>query len=132
MYLLQQRHLGCMQRWPGLVKTSVDSGMVAASSPTVFTVFLGRGICILLDTLVSNLNTSCPFLNLNFPVGRSHMEMNDGHCGDIHKQEILTRMWNMNFVLFRCSSKHILIMEPPPPPSPQFSLPRHVRKESLI
>ena len=35
-------------------------------SPTVLTVFLGRGICILLDTLASNFKTSCNFFNLNF------------------------------------------------------------------
>ena len=35
-------------------------------SPTVLTVFLGRGICILLDTLASNFKTSCHFFNLNF------------------------------------------------------------------
>lgn len=30
-------------------------------SPTVLTVFLGRGICILVDTLASNFKTSCHF-----------------------------------------------------------------------
>ena len=47
------------------------------------------------------------------------MEMNDGHWRAKHKQQILMPMRNMNFVLFRCPSKHILIMgkSPPPPPT---------------
>ena len=101
-------------------------------SPTVLTVFLGRGICILLDTLASNFKTSCHFFNLNFQLEEVIWKMNDGHWRAKHKQQILTPMRNMNFVLFRCPSKHILIMGKSSPPPNKFSLPRHVRKEGLI
>ena len=48
------------------------------------------------------------------------MEMNDGHWRAKHKQQILTPMRNMNSVLFRCPSKHILIMGKSSPPATNF------------